>query len=152
MTAFKRKAMQYPVSTVDEACKVCNPDQPLKDKEDPRYVDLTEVRDTKNFARTIANRIERTSPDFHQQLVTGHRGCGKSTEFFRLKAQLEQDKFFTIYMEVEEMLDLGEVNYLDILVGIARITEEQLREKGFAISSSLLDAWGSVIPKVVFRI
>jgi len=90
--------MQSPVSTVDEAYKVCNPEQPLKDMDDPRYVDLTEVRGIKNLARTIAKRIVRTAPDFHQQLVTGHRGCGKSTELYRLKAQLEGEKFFTIWM------------------------------------------------------
>jgi len=131
--------MQSPVSTVDEAYKVCNPEQPLKDMDDPRYVDLTEVRGIKNLARTIAKRIVRTAPDFHQQLVTGHRGCGKSTELYRLKAQLEGEKFFTLYMDVEEMLDLGEVNYLDILLGIARATEEQLRENGFALNQQLLD-------------
>lgn len=36
--------MQSPVSTIDEAYKVCNPEQPLKNMDDPRYVDLTEVR------------------------------------------------------------------------------------------------------------
>jgi hypothetical protein len=131
--------MQYPVSTIDDAYRACNPEQPLKEMDDPRYVDLTEVRGIKNFANTIAKRIERTSPAFHQQLVTGHRGCGKSTELYRLKAQLESDKFFTIYMDVEKLLDLGDVSYLDILVGIARTTEEQLRENGLTINSQLLD-------------
>jgi len=131
--------MEYPVSTVDDAYKVCNPEQPLKDLNDPRYVDLTEVRGIRNVARTIAKRIVRTAPEFHQQLVTGHRGCGKSTELYRLKAQLESDKFFTIYMDVEEMLDLGEVSYLDILLGIARATEEQLRDNGFTLNKEMLE-------------
>jgi len=131
--------MQYPVSTIDEAYKACNPEQPLKNLDDPRYVDLTEVRGIRNLARTIATRIRRTAPNFHQQLVTGHRGCGKSTELYRLKAQLENDKFFTIYMDVEAMLDVGEVSYLDILLGIARATEEQLRDNGFTLNPQLLE-------------
>ena len=44
--------MQYPVSTVDDAYKACNPEQPLTEMDDPRYVDLTEVRGIKNF-RTV---------------------------------------------------------------------------------------------------
>jgi energy-coupling factor transporter ATP-binding protein EcfA2 len=78
-------------------------------------------------------------PDFHQQLVTGHRGCGKSTELLRLKAQLESEKIFTIYLDVGIMLDLGEVNYLDILLGIARAIEEQLRENDFKLNQELLE-------------
>jgi energy-coupling factor transporter ATP-binding protein EcfA2 len=78
-------------------------------------------------------------PDFHQQLVTGHRGCGKSTELLRLKAQLESEKIFTIYLDVGIMLDLGEINYLDILLGIARAIEEQLRENDFKLNQELLE-------------
>jgi hypothetical protein len=130
--------MQYPVSTIGEAYIACNPDEALEKMNDTRYVDLSEVRG-KNFARIIARQIERTSPAFHQQLVTGHRGCGKSTELYRLAAQLKKDKFFTIYLDVEKMLDLGEVNYLDILVAMARAIEQQVRENNFAINPQLLE-------------
>lgn len=44
---------------------------------------MNDVRGIKNLARTIAKRIVLSVPDFHQQLVTRHRGCGKSTELYR---------------------------------------------------------------------
>ena len=105
----------FPVSTVAEVYDACHPDIPLEDVNDPRYVDLTEVRGGESLVKSIAFAIERTrSPNFHQQLVTGHRGCGKSTEFFQLKARLENHGYFVVYLDVGETLDLGDISYLDI--------------------------------------
>ncbi|MCV6638884.1 hypothetical protein [Candidatus Albibeggiatoa sp. nov. NOAA] len=127
-----------PLATnVDDAYRVCNPEQPLK-ADDTRYVDLTEVRGMKNFADTITKRIIRTAPAFHKQLITGHRGCGKSTEILRLKQKLERKNFFAIYIDVEEILDLGEVDYLDVLLAIARQTEQSIREHDLQMDAALL--------------
>ncbi|MCP4697795.1 MAG: AAA family ATPase [Gammaproteobacteria bacterium] len=130
--------MTVPLATnVDDAYHVCNPEKPLQ-ADDDRYVDLAEVRGMQNFTRTISRRISRTCPEFHKQLITGHRGCGKSTELLRLKAELERERFFTVYLDVEEILDLGEIDYLDVLLAIARATEESLCEKEIGMDEGLL--------------
>ena len=123
----------------DDVFRFCNPEKPLQADDAQWYVDLSAVRGTKKLADSIARQIRRSQPDFHQQLVTGHRGCGKSTELLRLKATLEHNKFFTVYVDVEDVIDLVEITYLDVLLTIARAVEEQTRERGFTLNSALMD-------------
>ena len=120
-------------TTVDDAYNAVNPDVPLYEGEDdPRYVDLTDVRGSDDLATLIARRIRRSdrasSPAFTKLLFTGHRGCGKTTELFRLKRKLEAQGYFVVYFDVEEELDIADVSYLDVLVTLVEETEQQLRE------------------------
>ncbi|MCX7112428.1 MAG: AAA family ATPase [Proteobacteria bacterium] len=129
----------YPVATVADAYDACHPDTPLEDVNDSRYVDMTAVRGGESLVKSIAFAIERTrSPNFHQQLVTGHRGCGKSTEFFQLKARLETHGYFVVYLDVGETLDLGDISYLDILIGIAKAIVGELEAAGIDLNENLL--------------
>ena len=129
----------YPVSSVAEVYDACHPDIPLEDVNDTRYVDLTAVRGGESLVKSIAYAIERTrSPNFHQQLVTGHRGSGKSTEFFQLKARLENHGYFVVYLDVGETLDLGDISYLDILIGIAKAVVGELEAAGIDLNENLL--------------
>jgi hypothetical protein len=136
--------MAYPVHTVDDAYDACHPEEPLKSG-DPRYVDLTVARGNENLAQTVALRISRTKPPrFHQQLISGHRGCGKSTELRQLQAKLQDKGFFVVYLDAEETLDLGEIKYQDVLVAITKAIEEDLRASGVKINQKLreeLDNW-----------
>lgn len=126
-------------NNLDDVYRVCDPDEPLNATDD-RYVDLSEVRGTKIIAKTIARRISRSAEgQYHQQLLTGHRGCGKSTELLRLKKELEEQKFFVVYLDVEDMLDLVDLNYLDVLLSIAKETEKDLREQGLLLNEQLLE-------------
>jgi len=120
-------------TTVDDAYNAINPDVPLYDGEaDPRYVDLTAVRGGDDLATLIARRIRRSdrapSPTPIKLLFTGHGGCGKTTELFRLKHKLEEEGYFVVYFDTEEQLDVADVSYLDVLVTLAQETERQLRE------------------------
>jgi len=124
---------------IDETYRVCDPDLPLK-ADDERYVDLTESRGMKHLAKTITRNINRSAE--HSQvkmLFTGHRGSGKTTELFRLKKELEDNQYFTIYMDVEELLDLGSLNYLDVLVAIAKQVQMTLHKHSMPISEELLN-------------
>ena len=125
-------------TNLDDVYRVCDPDRPLS-ADDDRYVDLSAVRGTKVIATTIARRIGRcTDGRYYQQLFSGHRGSGKSTELLRLKKELERRDFFTVYIDVEELLDLVEVDYLDVLLSIAKQTEQVLRESDIPLSNDLL--------------
>lgn len=125
--------MITPPMTVDDAYNAVNPDVPLYAGEvDPRYVDLTPVRGGDDLAAIIARRIRRCdrteSPTFTKLLFSGHRGCGKTTELFRLKHKLEEQGYFVVYFDVEEELDIADLKYLDVVVTLAQETERQLRE------------------------
>lgn len=136
--------MIYPVHTVDEAYGACYPDEPLK-SDDVRYVNLNEARGGSSLTKTISSRVRRTPAGrFHQQLISGHRGSGKSTELQQLKAQLQKDGFFVVYLDAEEVLDLSEIKYQDVLVVITKAIEEELRTNGLELNAKLrqeLDLW-----------
>jgi energy-coupling factor transporter ATP-binding protein EcfA2 len=133
-----------PAQNLDTAYHACHPEIPLEPN-DSRYVDLTAVRGGQNLATVIARRIRRTPfPQFHKQLITGHRGCGKSTELKQLQAKLQEEKLFTVYFDVENVLDLGDLNYLDVLVAMARAITETVSEAKLKIPQTLLqnlDKW-----------
>ncbi|MCP4607900.1 MAG: hypothetical protein GY845_04200 [Planctomycetes bacterium] len=125
--------------TIAEAYRACNPHQPLP-PDDDRYVDLTENRGVKQIAKTITRRIQRSEGDTRIKLLfTGHRGSGKTTELLRLQKELEENKFFTIYMDVEEMLDPGSLSYLDVLVAMVKEVEAELARKKMPLSTELLN-------------
>jgi len=134
----------FPADNIDDAYNACNPDVPLEPG-DPRYLDFTNVRGGFNLAKVIARRIRRTKlPHFHRQLITGHRGCGKSTELKQLQAQLKNDNFLAVYVDVEEVLDLGDISYLDVLLSIAHTIAKAVANEGLSISQNLvknLDEW-----------
>ncbi len=126
-------------TNLDDLFRACDPEKPLTADDIQRYVDLSDARGTKNLASSITRKIMRSQPDYHQQLVTGHRGCGKSTELLRLKASLEDKQFFTVYLDVEDVIDLVEIDYLDVLLAIAREVEKQTRKRGLNLDSKLLE-------------
>jgi len=139
--------MNYPVSDLKSAYRACNPNTPLP-VEDERYIDLSRVRgEGQNVVKKIAKAINYKIPDedavidhYYRQLVTGHRGCGKSTELLRLQAQLEQDRLFVVYFDVEAMLNLGDVDYIDILLLIAHQVVEKLNAAEMPLDQQLIDA------------
>jgi hypothetical protein len=123
---------------IDATYRICNPEQPLAAK-DERYVDLTESRGTKQLARSVTRQIRRSEQDTQVKLLfTGHRGSGKTTELLRLQQELEENRFFTIYMDTEELLALGSLNYLDVLVTIAPQVQAGLQKRDLPLSERLL--------------
>ncbi len=125
---------------LDDAYRACNPDLPLS-VEDERYVDLSTGRgESEQIALNIARGIRRSDEHSRAKLLfTGHRGSGKTTELFRIQHELEENRFFTIYLDVEQVLDLGSLSYLDVLVAMARRIQESLEEKGMPVSQVLLN-------------
>lgn len=56
---------------------------------DPRWIDCTNARGDTDVEGLLAQRIEGASRSTIQ-LISGHRGCGKSTELLRLAERLER--------------------------------------------------------------
>ena len=132
--------MTQRAKTIADAYRACNPDRPLS-AEDDRYVDLSESRGVQHIAELITWRVRNSEPTVQvKQLFTGHRGSGKTTELLRLQKELEASRFFTIYMDVEEMLDLGSLNYLDVLVAMARQVQAGLEQRKLFLSAELLNS------------
>jgi len=135
--------------TVDAAYGAVDPDVPLEPG-DPCYVDLNSARGDECLPALIERRVRRTPvTTWHRQLVTGHRGSGKSTELKCLQGRLDQAGFFTVYLDVEEALDLADVEYLDVLVAVARALDETARARKLRISDALVEAVGDWFAETV---
>ncbi len=111
---------------------------------DRRYVDCTAVRGNEDVVALMFNMINWSDQPMTAQLFTGHRGCGKSTELFRLKKRLEDAGYAVIYFEADEAIDVEDVVYSDVLVAIAQQVFGGLQTLGVKLDDDLLDdifAW-----------
>ncbi len=81
-------------------------------------------------------RIEGSSRST-AQLISGHRGCGKSTELLRLASRLEKEKFLVVYFAADDDIDMGDLVYTDLLLSIIKRLERILSEKGIQIDERL---------------
>ncbi len=76
-------------------------------------------------------------------LFTGHRGSGKSTELARLAHSLKES-FFIVFFSAEEILDLRDINYLDIILTMAMELFRRAAEEGLRLNRKLMEdihAW-----------
>jgi energy-coupling factor transporter ATP-binding protein EcfA2 len=127
-----------PARTLRDAYNAADPAVPLPSG-DPRYVDCTDVRGERDVVQQMLKTITWSASNT-AQLLTGHRGCGKSTELLRLKARLEEAGYAVIYFEADEDLDVNDIIYSDLLLGMARRIESQLRqEHDIALDPKLLE-------------
>jgi len=91
------------------------------------YIDFSPVRGgqvIKKLKKTILWSADRPTC----QLFTGHVGCGKSTELWRLKEQLEAEKFHVVYVDSTNNLTMGDVDITDILLTIAQQVSQSLEK------------------------
>ncbi|MDF5728572.1 MAG: AAA family ATPase [Rhizonema sp. PD38] len=116
----------------------CNPSKTLKieNREDQQYyIDFSSVRGgnvIQRLRRTIINQADESTC----QLFTGHIGCGKSTELFRLKEELEQQGFHVVYFESSADLDMADVDVSDILLAITRQVSASLEKVNIRLKPS----------------
>src|SRR5262249_52741234 len=113
------------------------PDEPLPSG-DQRYVQLDAARGTRNMARVLADRIgvcestlaSDTPQVYARSLVTGHRGCGKTTELYRLKDLLAAEGFAVVYFDANQEFDLQKqtVGWWNILLEMVLQIDDQLSQ------------------------
>ncbi|NJL64277.1 MAG: AAA family ATPase [Methylacidiphilales bacterium] len=108
----------------------------MENREDQQYyIDFSSVRGgnvVQRLRRTIINQIEESTC----QLFTGHIGCGKSTELFRLKDELERQGFHVVYFESSADLDMADVDVSDILLAITRQVSVSLESVNIRLKPS----------------
>ena len=122
--------------------RAANPSRPLKvaQGEDLRYyIDFSSVRGG-DIVSELGRTIVRLSPNEPtSQLFTGHIGCGKSTELFRLKGGLEQQNFHVVYFESDRDLEMADVDISDILLMIAHQVTESMESVGIRLRPTYLE-------------
>jgi len=112
-----------------EIYRVFDP-EPLSAGEESLYVDLDSVRGSSGLVRELTQKI-RLSANPTCQLLAGHRGSGKSTELRQVQKKLESgnEKFFSVFCEVNQDLDPNDVDFPDVLIAIVRQIAERFHKK-----------------------
>jgi Cdc6-like AAA superfamily ATPase len=108
--------------------------QPLHAGQQNLYIDLDEVRGHSSIVSRMKQKIllaERPSC----QVLTGHRGSGKSTELWKLRQALEEpstsgaDRFFVVQVQADDELDRNDIDFPEVLIAIVRQIAQQLRDR-----------------------
>ena len=113
-----------PITRLYQACEPLESLHP----DDPRWVDFDAVRGEDNVVDSFARDIRRARADgANVKLFSGHRGVGKTSELFRLKALLEKGGdgrpgFVVVYCDVSDKLDVNDLDFPDLLVFVAVLT------------------------------
>jgi hypothetical protein len=154
----------------------CDPSRPLRASEQVAlHEDLSAVQGGDRFAHVEARIRDR---DAHvRELITGHAGCGKSTELLRLASSLRREKagraYHVVYLDAYEYLNQFEIRLPQILVSLlAALAQEPridlkrtrsgpvmwtrvqkiLKSLGRELSSDLADAKGIPLLRSLFRV
>lgn len=116
---------------------------------DPRYVDCSSARAGEDVVKLLCTRIEN-SPHPMAQLISGHRGCGKSTELLRLVDDLKRKKYMVVYFAADEDIDVGDLVYTDLLMAIIKRLERAFADEDIQIDPKLSNAVAMWFAEVVY--
>lgn len=129
---FLHTALTLPARTPRDIFAVCDPVRALTPEEQPvLHEDLSEVQGGDRFGR-IELRLRRAGPGrYLRELVTGHSGCGKSTELLRLASALRVPKdgaaFHVVYVDANASLSPHEARLPQLLVALLAALAEEPR-------------------------
>jgi hypothetical protein len=106
---------------------------PLQPSQNELYIDLDGVRGHTNIVKRMAQKI-RLADAWTCQVLTGHRGSGKSTELSRLRQALQEptagdSRFFVVYIQADNELDRNDIDFPEVLIAIVRQVADQLRTR-----------------------
>jgi hypothetical protein len=107
---------------------------PLHEGQQALYVELDSARGETSTVARLREKIQFSNGPTCQVLA-GHRGCGKSTELWRLRQSLErpanasQQPYFVVQVQADKELDINDIDFPEILIAIIRQLAEQMRER-----------------------
>ena len=107
---------------------------------DPRWVDFKEIRgtDVQERLKRLLIKPESARGLFSHITFAGHRGCGKSTELLRVGEVLRENRFFVVYCQANEELDITDLEYSDLLLAASKVLVADVG-KQFPLDEKLLE-------------
>jgi hypothetical protein len=121
-----------------ESLYACNPNYVIGlPKEVHYYIDLTAARG-ENVVKRMRRAISLSPNKPTYQLLSGNIGSGKSTEFLRLKCELEQQGFAVIYCAADQYLRIDDFSLTELWLVILKLILYQLENQGDSLSLAYL--------------
>lgn len=107
---------------------------PLEPGQQDLYVDLDPVRGGQGIVQRLARTIRLSGGQPTCQVLTGHRGSGKSTELWQLRHELQEPsddgkRYFVVQVQADDDLDRNDVDFPDVLIAIIRQLAAQLIDR-----------------------
>jgi hypothetical protein len=130
---------EYPVKDIRWVSFACRAGEPLSPG-DPRWYDFTALRGGSAVIAELADTLEQRlgELEFHQCLLCGHRGSGKSTELLGLKSWADKNNFLCVWIAVDLYFDLAELQYSDLFLLAAESVEREMRKQGLELPAEKL--------------
>jgi hypothetical protein len=124
--------LTLPARAPRELRAACDPARPLAPAEQViLHEDLSVVQGGDRIGRIELRVREAWRDSYIRELVTGHAGCGKSTELLRLVAELRKPKqgkaFHVVYLDAYDYLNPHEVHLPQILMALLVALSEEPR-------------------------
>ena len=108
---------------------------------DERYVDCNAARGSVGLLDRLAQTILLSS-DKTTQLLSGHRGIGKTTELLRLQDQLERSGYTVVFCRSVSYIELNDaVEYTDVFLAILQAINELALSHGLDLARQTLQCF-----------
>lgn len=143
----------YPVSSKQQARIVTQPDfEPDPEQfTEQLYVNLDKVR-PEDFRQDVLftlgieevgageGTLAEVTSDYTTIIVSGHRGCGKTTELRRLHRELNHStRYCSVFLSIEEEMEYGSFQPEDLFVWMIIKLAQTVEERRLPTSRSALD-------------
>lgn len=122
--------------TLAEAYRLLEPERPLEGERLQRF--YAERPLDAGIAPLIDELLSLDLSEEDKTLFTGHRGSGKTTELVRLEEALS-GTHTVVRFDVEGLLNLGDVEYADLLVTLGLQVYQQVRASGLKLDRAKID-------------
>lgn len=135
----------FPVSNPVHAMRVTSTDFQVDLFENNLYTEFDEIRsketlDQIKFSLGIMNNQLEITNSYETILVSGHRGCGKSSELKRLHSEINQPHLYTsIFISIEEEFSLGDFSQEKLYLTLLSKLVERMEVDGINMQRAALD-------------
>ncbi len=120
--------------TLAEAYRLLDPLRPLEEWLDRFYAERPEAASI----QPLVDELPLDDREDDKTLLTGHRGSGKTTELACLEGALAPTHI-VVRMDIEGLLNLGDVDYADLLVVMGLQVFRQAHRSGVRLAKDKLD-------------
>ena len=121
--------------------------EPLRSEDEFKEFYVERPEQTQSPIDEILERL-KLSDNPEKYLFLGFRGCGKSTELYKLKIELEKlDEFLPVMFSIYE-LDVNDINIKDFLVLLGIKLVQIAKERDIEIDTSVEDDFRNFLMNV----